>query len=252
MNTIDNSSVRPDTQDTRDFIKESSSSVDTSTHVDLLHGIDYKVRNQGNLSACTGYASTNFISILNSKLTHLWTTYDPYFSWYNGRKEEGTLGKNIGVMPRTVMRVMCSKGTLPECFSSMKSSTSEPNEKDYRWAEKIKIKSYFKIPENDKIKVFQHTLINERLPIFTCINLYSGSWNRCNFNGVLEYSNDFKNDKKTGSHAVVVYGWDPSENKFLALNSHGEGFGKNGSFLISPEYVEKDSWDNWTVGYDYF
>lgn len=241
--------VKLDTLDSRDYIKEIKSGVDENISINLLDGIDVHVRNQGNFGSCTGFASTNLMSILGSRLVGSWVDYNPYYNWYKGRLFEGTENENCGVQPRTIIRTLKENGVLPE-FKSSLTPFSPPDESDDLNASRMKIKSYFKIPEDNKSNGILYSLLKEKIPVLVTIKLFDKSWRSCNFSGELNLPED--SDISNVYHMVCAYGWDAKDKKFLMLNSHGPNFGKSGSFKVGKEYIDLYSINNWTVGYNYF
>lgn len=251
MSTIDSfeNAVKKDIEDKRDFIKEIPENIDLSKTVNLLDGISYNVRNQGSLNACTGFAASSFFSILNTKLVGKWIAYSPFFTWYKSKEYWNEQDENVGVYPRDLMKSMKEFGILPEAFTKMSSSNLTPNKDDLKWASKNKIKSYFRIPNDNIIKGIQHSIINERIPVLASIMILDKLWKNCNRTGTLDYS---EGSIHTGNHMVCVYGWDSDKEMFRVLNSHGYDFGNNGSFFMTPRFTEKCVNDAWTVGYNYF
>ena len=45
------------------------------------------------------------------------------------------------------------------------------------------------------------------------------------------------NEKLLGHHAILIYGYDDIQKCFLIINSYGVEFGKNGTFMMSYEYM---------------
>lgn len=251
MITTDNlvDGVKKDVLDERDFIKEIPDNIDLTKTVNLLSDISYNVRNQGSLNACTGFAASSFFSILNSKLVGKWIPYSPFFTWYKAKEYWNEQDENVGVYPRDLMKSMKEFGVLPEAFTKMSSSNLIPKNEDLKWASKNKIKSYFRIPNENIIKGIQHSIINERIPVLASIMIFDKLWKNCNRTGILDFSDG---SIHTGNHMVCIYGWDSDKNMFRVLNSHGYDFGNNGSFFMTPKFTKGYVNDVWTVGYDYF
>lgn len=241
-------SLIPDIADDRDFIKEIPEKVD-KTFIDLTEGLSVQIRNQYSINACTCFSTAYFMSILSSKLLGKWVDFDPWFVYYKARELDGNLGENVGLYYRDVMKALQKYGSITKDATKLSCSTDIPTEEDCKLAGYNKIRSYVRIPNDNLINGVLHTLINERLPVITCALLYDKSWAKATNTGKLEYIND---DPWIGNHAMCIYGYDPDDDMFLLLNSHGYDFGKNGRLKMSSEYLKLCGFDNWTVGFDYY
>lgn len=237
-----------DKEDLRDFIKEIPEDVEKQS-IDLTSGLNVQIRNQYSSCACTGFSFAYFMSILSSKLLGEWICFDPWFIYYKARELTGNEEVNTGVSCRNLMKTLYNYGCLTKDATKLDDMNDKPSEEDLRLASYNKIRSYFRIPNENLINGILHTLINEKLPIIIGTKLYKKSWRKASSSGVLKSLDE---DEWESNHAMCLYGYDKDEDMFLVLNSHGYDFGNNGRLKISPEYLLKNSFDNWTVGYDYY
>jgi len=60
------------------------------------------------------------------------------------------------------------------------------------------------------------------------------------------YVRKFKTGPRAGGHAWYSGGWQEDET-YMALNSHGRGFGINGWMFLTPEFITSMLRDRWTV-----
>lgn len=237
-----------DSADKRDIVKLIKDF--TVESIDLTNGLAVNVKNQRTSNACTGFSSAYLMSILTSKLTGKWTDFDPWFIYYMSRELSGKSGQNVGVSYRNVMKALQKYGCITSKITKLSGREDKPSKDDYKYASYNKIRSYERIPESDLIKGLQYTLAKEKLPIVSCMRLYKDSWSKAAFNG--ELNNVAEDDSYQYNHAMCIYGYDKDKDQFLVLNSHGTDFGKSGRLRISSDYIKYNSFDNWTVGYDYY
>lgn len=242
------SGVLKDKEDTRDFIKEIPENVEKKS-VNLLDGLDYTILNQKDTSSCTGFASAYFFSILYSKILGEWCDFNPWFTYYLARNGSLLGEKDQGAYPREVFKACKEKGVLLDSGGDYFGVTGKPSEEDFKRASKLKIKSYFRIPNNNVINGIIHTLTEQGLPVFIALYLKQKAWSECHKTGILDVKDE---DWPKAIHAMCVYGYDKDTDEFLLLNSYGTFFGDEGKLRVSSRYVIENVSDCWTVGYDYF
>lgn len=240
--------VLKDKEDSRDFIKEIPENVE-KVSVNLLDGLDYKLKNQETSSACTGFAASHFYSILFSKVLGYWEEFNPWFTYYFARNEAGIAHRDAGAYPRDVFKVSKDKGALIDGSGDVWGALSKPSDEDVKRASKLKIKSYFRIPNNKVENGVIHTLTIQGLPVYISMKLYKQSWKECRKTGILK---SIDGDTHDSNHAMCIYGYDSETDEYLVVNSHGVIFGDEGKLRMSSEYLRKNINDCWTVGYDYF
>lgn len=245
---IGNLGVVRDDEDERDYIKRIPNNVKLES-IDLTKGLKVKIKDQEQSSACTGFSSAYMMSILYAKLINEWVDFDPWFIYYNARNFINATDKNVGVNFRIVLKCLGQYGCLTSDSTNLFGYTMKPSDDDFNNACSLKLRSFFRIPNDNMINGILHTLIKERLPVIVCMDVFKRSYPKAGSSGVLR---EVDGDVSYGSHAVCVYGYDADNDLFLALNSHGSDWGINGRFKITRDYLEKNAFDIWTVGYNYF
>lgn len=240
-----------DCKDDRDYIKEIKSGVEKK-YINLLEGIKLKASYQGSTNACTGHAMAAFLTILYSKLNkeNLLNFNTYYIYYWNRMIAFGSISSDQGCYLRETMQAVQKYGALTNELCSLHSVYKKPKISEQSKAHLINIKNYFRLPPDNIYNSYVYTLVKERLPILTALYVKRSDWNIAGKNGILK--NYYPNHSISGGHAVCVYGYDPSDDTFLAINSWGELWGNDGHFKITKSYLESNIMDAWTVEYNYF
>lgn len=240
-----------DIPDKRDYIKEIDAGVDKKC-VNLLEGIKFKPTYQGSTSACTGHAMAAFLSILYSKLDkENILKFNPYYIYYwNRMLAYGTIEHDRGCYLRETMQAVQKHGALTNELCSLNSVYKKPKESEINKAHLLNIKNYFRLPSDRIYDAFVYTLVRERLPILTALYIKRIEWDTAKKTGILDKILSIQDF--SGGHAVCVYGYDKSDDTFLAINSWGELWGNKGHFKITRKALESNIMDAWTVEYNYF
>lgn len=240
-----------DCKDSRDYIKEIESGIEKK-YTNLLDGIKLKASYQGTTNACTGHAMAAFLTILYSKLNkENLLSFNPYYIYYwNRMLAYGSVSSDKGCYLRETMRAVQKYGALTNELCSLNSVYKKPKITEQSKAHLINIKNYFRLPSDNIYNSYVYTLVKERLPILTALYVKRADWEAARKNGILK--NYYPNHSSVGGHAICVYGYDPSDDTFLAINSWGELWGNKGHFKITKSYLESNIMDAWTVEYNYF
>lgn len=237
-----------DDYDERDYIKRIPNNFQP-TSIDLTKGLDVRIKDQDRTSACTGFSSAYLMSILYAKLIGEWVDFDPWFIYYNARNFVNAADQNVGVNYRIVLKCLGQYGCLTSDSTDLFGYTMKPSDDDFNNASSLKLRSFFRIPNDNMVNGMLYTLVKEKLPVIVCMDVFDRSYPRAGSNGILK---NVEGDELYNAHAVCVYGYDADKDMFLALNSHGRDWGINGRFKITRDYLERNAFDIWTVGYNYF
>lgn len=240
-----------DKPDDRDYIKEILSGT-VPEYVNLLDGINFAATQQYRTNACTGHAMAAFLTILYSKLNkEKPILFNYYYIYYWGRMLAfGNIKNDAGSYLRHTMQAVQKHGALSKDMCTLNSVYKEPKKEECENGHLLNIKNYFRLPNNIIADAMVYTLVKERLPILTALYYRPSEWNRANYKGVLDATSP--NEKHRGGHAICIYGYDPKDDTFLATNSWGPTWGKNGFFKITRKGLESNIMDAWTVEYNYF
>ena len=240
-----------DIPDERDYIKEIELGVEKK-YINLLEGVKFKPTYQGSTSACTGHAMATFLTILYSKLDKgNVLKFNPYYIYYwNRMLAYGTIEHDRGCYLRETMQAVQKHGALTNELCSLNSVYKKPKDAEINKAHLLSIKNYFRLPYDNIYEAFVYTLVKERLPILTALTVKQSEWEMAGKTGILD--DYYPNNKETGGHAICIYGYDPNDDTFLAVNSWGELWGNKGFFKITKNGLIANVMDAWTVEYNYF
>lgn len=240
-----------DKPDERDYIKEIQSGV-VPEYTNLLDGISFTATQQYNTNACTGHAMSAFLTILYSKLNKdKPILFNHYYIYYWGRMLAfGTIKNDCGSYLRHTMQAVQKYGALSKDMCTLNSVYKAPKKEEVENGHLLNIKNYFRLPNNIIADAMIYTLVKEHLPILTALYYRPTEWSIAKANGVLDSYRP--NQTYKGGHAICIYGYDPKDDTFLATNSWGTAWGKNGFFKITRKGLESNIMDAWTVEYNYF
>lgn len=240
-----------DKSDNRDYIKEIETGVEKK-YTNLLNDIKLKPTYQGSTNACTGHAMAAFLSVLYSKLDkENLLSFNPYYIYYwNRMLAYGSTKSDRGCYLRETMQAVQKYGALTNQLCSLNSVYSTPNTVEQTKAHLLRIKNYFRLPADSIYDAFVYTLVKEKLPILTALYVKRIEWDIAKKTGILDKIISIQDF--SGGHAICVYGYDESDDTFLAINSWGELWGNKGHFKITRKALESNIMDAWTVEYNYF
>ena len=220
----------------------------------LPPGIDLRpmcsaVENQGDVGSCTANAvvgALEYWQIVNGyKLTDL----SRLFVYYNARRMADQEGVDLGASMAHVMAALLAYGACAEAawpYNEANWSVKPPPE-CYQGTLQFPGMHYARVSANDERKYVLAT----GLPIIfgmgvpeqaMMVEAARTGYLKAPDNGIWE-------DPK-GGHAMLIVGYDDSLNGWIVRNSWGNGWGKNGHFLIDYRaldvYGQPDGY--WTVG----
>jgi C1A family cysteine protease len=191
------------------------------------------IKNQGAESSCVAHAASTIVEYFNSVQQENNTVFSTEFIY--GYRPEGyyvgdgmylrdalkTLQK-VGVPPLEKLR---GNHSYKEAMKNVEEKLSELKDVAYP----NRISTYMRLTSTKEIKqaLQQYGYVLCSMPWYKDYKLKKG---------VYTYSTT----KKSGNHAVVIYGW--NEDGWLVQNSWGSGWGQKGCFIIPFDFKWNETW----------
>lgn len=240
--------LKPDQYDNRDHIYKSNSVPhlkELSNVVDLRSQCS-PVVDQGELGSCTANAIVSGLrEYLLLQAKQPWLALSRLFLYYEERLLEGTIDEDNGAKIRDGMKVLknigvCSEAADPYVISNF---TNPPTAQNISEASQYKIASYQRVVDLTMLK----TALAEGLPVVIGINVYSSfESDVVSQTGIVPIP-DIKNEDFLGAHAILVVGYDDTNQWAIVRNSWGINWGDQGYCYLPYEYwTENLVTDMWT------
>lgn len=233
-----------DKVDKRDYIYKPSA-VKVVNKVDLRPYTN-QVEDQGQLGSCTGNAIAEAIEMLynkNKKKVDL----SRLFIYYYTRLIEGTVKYDSGAYIRNGIKACNHYGApleslWPYNISKFKSAPSSVAVTD---ASKRKITRY------ERASNFNACIdaLTNGYPVVVGFLVYSSFMSSSVMRtGIMPYPNT-RSEKLLGGHAVLLVGYDNTNQRFIVKNSWGQGWGDRGYFYMPYQVIQNTrmSDDFWVI-----
>lgn len=192
-----------------------------------------KVKDQGQIGACTVFAISSIYECILKKATGEETDLSESFVYYNVRHLNGKEAEDTGSSFQDVIANIGEQGICKESLHPYTHLISDvPSDEAYLDAEKHRITKALNvnIAENDiKSAIQEGYPVAISLKIFNSFRATSGFVKRPTDKEI--ESSDF------GYHAMVVVGYSDDTKFFLVRNSWGEHFGDKGYCYIPYSYI---------------
>lgn len=233
-----------DKVDTRDFLYRTTQKL-IKTKVDL-RGFCSPIENQGSLGSCTGQAVAGAIELLNKRNKKPTDVSRLYIYWYE-RFLINTINYDSGAYIRDGIKATNKYGAPLERLWPyiINRFTIKPSKEANDDAIKRKVTLYERISNFDGCI----DALNNGYPIIIGFMVYNSfmTTNVSKF-GMMPYPNTSK-EKLLGGHAVLLVGYDLSNNLFIARNSWGGNWGDNGYFYMPFDVIKNPlmSGDFWII-----
>ena len=205
------------------------------------------VYDQGQLGSCTANALAGAFEFDLEKQGL--TDFEPsrLFIYYNERAIEGTVSTDSGAQIRDGVKTLSKQGVCPESDwpYDIAKFAQKPAKKLYTEAKANKVALYQRVAQTtSQLK----GCLAEGYPFVIGFTVYeSFESEQVAQSGVVPMPT--AGEKVLGGHAVVIVGYDESEQRFRARNSWGTGWGQQGYFTIPYGYLTDSSLsaDFWTL-----
>lgn len=201
-----------------------------------------KIENQSALGSCVGNASASALEFLEIKEKANFFDASRLFIYYNARVLEGTEKEDAGCTIRDAIKSLSKEGVTPETEwpYNIRKYADKPPKSCYQHALNHKITSYHRILGISEMK----QCLADGFPFVISIKVYEG-FETVGKDGKVNMPKS--REKYLGNHAVCAVGYDDSTKRFLFRNSWGTSYGDKGYFTLPYDYLEKLSFDCWTI-----
>ncbi len=239
---------KPDLPDKRDLMYSAPEPVLKK----LPPGIDLRnlcpsVYDQGRLGSCTAnaIAAAFQFDLLKQKAPDF--VPSRLFIYYNERSIENSIKTDSGAQIRDGMKSIGNVGVCPETMWPYQTSefTVKPFHICYTDAQKHKAVQYHRLP---RLLEQMKACLADGYPFIMGFTVYEG-FESAEVAKTGELNLPAVTEKVVGGHAVLVVGYDDSQNRFIVRNSWGAGWGMKGYFTMPYAYLTSPdlSDDFWTI-----
>ncbi|PIQ23768.1 hypothetical protein COW36_20530 [bacterium (Candidatus Blackallbacteria) CG17_big_fil_post_rev_8_21_14_2_50_48_46] len=210
--------------------------------VDLRPGFS-PIYNQGATNACVGFSSIGGFGEYFARKRGWNMRFSPRFLWNMGRKMEGTLAENTGMMISDAQRILDAYGMMPDqsfpfpvldpeqnpaLFNQL--LTEQPNSAQIAEAKKFRFSQGWK--QINTVSAMRTALADGK-PVVFGIAVFR-SIGMTGPDGLIP--NPGPNDEFLGGHAVVAVGYDNTRKVFIIRNSWGQEWGDKGYGYLSYDF----------------
>jgi C1A family cysteine protease len=234
----------PDIPDQRDYLYGAvKPEIKLPEKVDLS-GYCSAIEDQGALGSCTANALAGNLEFIDNKPDGSYIDVSRLFIYYNEREILGTLDYDSGASLRSGIKSLknfgvCSETIWPYDISKF---AKRPSPACYREAKKRLIQSYRRLSSLNEML----TCLADGYPFVFGFTVYE-SFESPGVARTGTVNMPGKNEKALGGHAVAAVGYNQSTKRFLARNSWGRRWGKNGYFTMPFVYLKTLAGDFWTI-----
>jgi C1A family cysteine protease len=239
---------RPDLPDHRDYIYSAPAKVLASlpTSVDMRSQCP-PIYDQGELGSCTGNAIAGAVQFDLMKQHMQDFIPSRLFIYYNERVTEGTVNSDSGASIRDGIKSVVNQGVCPETEwpYDINKFIDEPSQQCYTDALVTKAASYSTVAQT--LSQMKGCLASG-YPFVIGFTVYqSFESDEVAKTGIVQMPSP--GDGVVGGHAVLVVGYDDSQNSFICRNSWGTEWGMAGYFSMPYAYLldENLADDFWTI-----
>lgn len=207
------------------------------------------VRDQGLLSSCTAFGSTELVDFVRNKNNQTKWYPSPLFTYYATRLIEGTTESDNGAYIRDAIKSTVKYGTAleREWPYVMGFVNKRPPEEVWASAEKHQTLEYLSVgyAKNEFL-----ACLREGYPFVFGINLYSSFMSEeVAYTGYVRLADPAKEESQ-GGHCMLAVGYffDKSGCDYIiAQNSWGDSWGDKGFCYIPMGCFLRDTFDYWTI-----
>jgi C1A family cysteine protease len=238
----------PDLPDHRDHMYAAPAKVLTSlpTNIDMRPQCP-PIYDQETLGSCTANAIAGAVEFDLIKEKKQDFIPSRLFIYYNERVIEGTVNSDSGAQNRDGIKSVAKQGVCPEKEwpYDINEFTVKPSPKCYADALKTRATSYSRVSRTlNQMK----GCLASGYPFVIGFTVYESFESQQVANtGIVPMPSP--GEAVVGGHAVLVVGYDDSQNRFICRNSWGTGWGMKGYFTMPYAYLLEQnlSDDFWTI-----
>lgn len=205
------------------------------------------IYNQGDLNSCTANAIGAAFQFGLIKQKSKDFIPSRLFIYYNERVIKHNVSSDSGAMIRDGIKSINKHGVCPETMwpYTINQFATKPSKRCYTEALKHQVLSYHRVPRTlSQMK----GCLAEGFPFVFGFTVYESFRSKAVAkSGKLDMPK--KKEKEVGGHAVLAVGYDEKSKHFIARNSQGKGWGKEGYFTMPYDYLMEENLadDFWTI-----
>jgi C1A family cysteine protease len=203
-----------------------------------------RVRNQGTLNSCTGFAVAKLVEYHLAKHGNTGVDVSPLFLWHNGKKLHNWADKNNGVWLRNSLKALLNNGFVYEI--------NHPYTKDYYREPDSYSQALATVTVDFYFQRWISYLLLSKEDVIGCLagdspvvfGIYVNNSFYANRTGIIK---DIQASRE--SHAMFAYGYKMIDGvqHIVCANSWGTGVGDRGIYYIPTSYFNKHAHDIWTL-----
>ena len=203
------------------------------------------VEDQLSIGSCAANAFVGLVE-LQDKEHNRFKDKSRLYLFYNAHDIAGTIGHDVGVTIRNIMKAaqkfgICNEATWPY---DVNRCWVKPSQSCYTEGSQYKISAYKYLPSGDVNAAKGY--LAQKYPIefgFDVFKSFLGT--HIALTGIMEMPS--AGEKPQSGHAVDLVGFDDSKGWFIVRNSWSSRWGQGGYFMMPYEFYRKHSWDPWVV-----
>jgi C1A family cysteine protease len=236
--------THPDAPDARDrrFTPQTARSLPPSVDLSSNCGPVY---DQGMILSCSANALASAMQLLAAQKRETIEAPSRLFMYYNAREASGEAGTDSGTTMRNAIKAAAKLGACSESLWPYDPATvlQKPQQACYDHAD-VRTIIYERIDRNIE---HLHAALAQNSPFVFAISAYPGAFTQASTTGELKIP--AAGDECMGGHALIALGYDVARKAFLARNSLGATFARNGFFWVDDAYFTdpKLSYDFWSI-----
>lgn len=223
-----------DAPDKRDLKFGLSAGAPTATPTADLRASFPPVIDQGTTNACTGAASAAVLWTLAQKGA---APFSALFPYYCARAVEGSIGSDIGCMPRDVIRELAKRGAPAETSWPLHPDILSVQPPLGVWEEAAQhlITKYERLDQTTA--EMKRCLAVAKQPFLFGISVYTSFEAITTAQSGMVPMPDFTKESRLGGHYLVACGYDDAKEAILFRNSYGPTWGIGGYGWLPYAYI---------------
>lgn len=202
---------------------------------------------QGNIGSCTAQSVCAAFHFCQRKAKLYDFAPSRLFTYYTTRDLEGTVNEDSGAMLRDTIKAINKFGACPESIwpYNINKFMVKPTPTCYDTASRHTAVSYYQVSQN--LNQMKGCLAEGYPFAFGMIVYDSFEGDIVASTGVVQLPTP--GEQQVGGHAVLVVGYDDSQQRFIVRNSWGSNWGMSGYFTLPYGYIVNSdlATDFWTI-----